>query len=204
MKKLTYCFILLISLIKVISNIEVKGKVLSTIKSDRNPDVNIQVEQSDNLKIYLEGRKTYVTSKSNKSGDFVFEDVEDGMYTVYVVDYFFEYDTFVIEVKDNEVKAYQKNHKKGRGFKQPYPLRIKPISKIMYEEPSMDMFSSILKSPYMIVIGLTVVMFLCMQMVPKDQLQEQFNQMNKQMHQYQKGFTNTASNQSLGGKQKIN
>ena len=39
----------------------------------------------------------------------------------------------------------------------------------------------------MIIIGLTVLMFLCMQMVPQDQLQDQFKEMNKTMHQYQKG-----------------
>ena len=44
-----------------------------------------------------------------------------------------------------------------------------------------------MKSPYMIVIGMTVMMFLCMQMVPQDQLQEEMKKVNKQMHQYTKG-----------------
>lgn len=51
-----------------------------------------------------------------------------------------------------------------------------------------NMVGSILKSPYAIMIGLTLLMFLCMQAVPKDQLNEQMKQMNSQMGSYQNLF----------------
>ena len=44
---------------------------------------------------------------------------------------------------------------------------------------------SVVKSPYGILIGITLLLFLCMQMMPQDQLKEQFAEMNKQMGQFQ-------------------
>jgi hypothetical protein len=51
-----------------------------------------------------------------------------------------------------------------------------------------NMVASILKSPYAIIVGLTVLMFVCMQAVPKEQLNEQMKQMNTQMGSYQNLF----------------
>jgi len=46
---------------------------------------------------------------------------------------------------------------------------------------------SVIKSPYAIIIGISLVMYLGMQMVPKEQLKE-MEQMNKQMGQFQNMF----------------
>ena len=60
--------------------------------------------------------------------------------------------------------------------------------KYTYNQETPNILASIIKSPYAIIIGMTVLMFLCMQAVPKDQLNEQMRQMNSQMGQYQNIF----------------
>ena len=87
-----------------------------------------------------------------------------------------------------EVKAYQYNLKTGKGLKHKLPFELNPVFKIKYEEDSPNIIGSILKSPYAIIIGVTVLLFGCMQLMPKEQMKESFEQMNKQMGQYNTMF----------------
>jgi len=50
-----------------------------------------------------------------------------------------------------------------------------------------NVVGSIIKSPYAIIIGISLLMYFCMQMVPQEQLKE-MEQMNKQMGQFQNLF----------------
>ncbi len=70
-------------------------------------------------------------------------------------------------------------------MKHKYPFEINPVIKIKYEEESANFIWSIIKSPYAILIGVTLLLFVCMKMMPQDQMKESFEEMNKQMNQYQ-------------------
>lgn len=164
----------------------VTGKVFTTLGLVDSKQAITTVDKSENLSVVLEGSKTYL-SFPNHHMEFQFFNIPDGIYTIYVNDIHYEYDSFLVEVNNEDVNVYQRNLKSGRGLKTKFPIQLKPLEKIKYDEETQNVVGSILKSPYMLVIGMTILMFLCMQMVPQDQLQEQFKQMNKQMHQYQKG-----------------
>ena len=103
---------------------------------------------------------------------------------VNVNDHLYQYDQILVDVTPNEVKAYQYNFKTGKGLKHKYPFEILPAIKIKYEDEAPNVLLSIVKSPYAIIIGVTVMLFLCMQMVPQEQLKEQAEQMSKQYQQY--------------------
>lgn len=176
----------LISLTKALNSIQ--GKIILTPDMSNRRSISPMLK-SRNMSVEISGPETRMTFVS-EDGSFVFNNVKNGMYTVYVNDEKLEYENYIVEVNDEEVSAYQRNYKTGKGFKVKYPVQIKPIANIIYEEESQNVVNSIIKSPYMIIIGLTVVMFLCMKAVPQDQLQEQFKQVNKSMHQYSKGNFN--------------
>ena len=95
------------------------------------------------------------------------------------------YEQVLVEVTPTEVRAYQYNLKTGKGLKHKYPFEINPVIKIKYEEESGSFVWSIIKSPYAILIGVTLLLFVCMKMMPQDQMKESFEEMNKQMNQYQ-------------------
>lgn len=111
-----------------------------------------------------------------------------GAYIVNVNDYLYQYEQVLVEVTPVGVKAYQYNLKNGKGLKHKTPFEINPLFKIKYEEDAPNVIESIIKSPYAIIIGITVLLFACMQMMPQDQLKESFEQMNKQMNQYNTAF----------------
>jgi len=110
------------------------------------------------------------------------------MYVVNVNDYVHLYEQVLVDVSTSEIKAYQYNLKTGKGLKHRNPFEINPLVKIKYEEESVSIVSTLIKSPYAILIGVTLLMFLCMKMIPQDQMKESFDQMNKQMNQYQTMF----------------
>lgn len=182
---------------KALKKVEVNGKIMTFFKSSINNDnrdsfnnkwTNIEINPLTN--VVLEGTKSY-KAFPNKEGEFKFYDVYEGLYVIYVNDYNYEYDSFIIEVtfddaSSDNVKVYQRSLKKGKGFKQKYPVKLFPISNNVYTEESSNVISSVIKSPYMIIIGMTVLMFMCMKLVPQDQLNEQFSQLNKQMNQFKK------------------
>lgn len=101
-------------------------------------------------------------------------------------DYLFQYEQVLVEVTSTEVKAYQYNLKSGKGLKHKLPLDLNPVIRIKYEEESPNILLSLLKSPYAIIIGITLLLFACMQMIPQDQLKEQNEQMSKQFQEISK------------------
>ncbi len=105
-----------------------------------------------------------------------------------VNDYVYLYEQVLVEVTPSEVRAYQYNIKTGKGLKHKYPFEINPVVKIKYEEEGASIVGSVIKSPYAILIGVTLLLFVCMKMMPQDQMKESFEQMNKQMNQYQTMF----------------
>lgn len=110
------------------------------------------------------------------------------MYVVNVNDYVHLYEQVLVDVSPSEIKAYQYNLKTGKGLKHRNPFEINPLVKIKYEEESVSIVSTLIKSPYAILIGVTLLLFLGMKMIPQDQMKESMDQMNKQMNQYQTMF----------------
>lgn len=53
---------------------------------------------------------------------------------MHVNDNLYQYETSLIDVKENEVKSYQYNPISGKGIKNRYPYEIKPTSVIKYED----------------------------------------------------------------------
>ncbi len=109
-----------------------------------------------------------------------------GIYVVNVNDYLYSYQQVLVEVTDREVKAYQYNYKTGKGLKHKIPFLIHREMKLKYEEDAPNVFEAIIKSPYAYIIGITLLMFACMQMVPQDELKksmQQFNNMKNNINQ---------------------
>ncbi len=140
----------------------------------------------DMISVSLEGanRVAYLNEKNM----FIFHNVPAGMYVINVNYALYKFEQVLVEVTAKEVKAYQYNYRTGKGLKYKMPCEINPVFKIKYEEDSPNIIGSILKSPYAIIIGITVLLFGCMQMMPQDQLKESMDQMNKQMGQYNNMF----------------
>lgn len=171
-------------LLNTISTLSLSGSILynNQIKDRQKnitPALQSLILESDNE---LNNRVVFPT----ENGDFLFTNLSKGKYLLSVNDIHYEYDVYYIEV-DDEVKAYSFNGRTGKGLKKNLPLRIEAVRKIVYAEESKAILSSIVSSPYMIVIGLTLLMFFCMKLVPQDELKDQFKEMNKQMSQFQKG-----------------
>ncbi len=103
----------------------------------------------------------------------------------------YQYEQVLVEVAASEVKAYQYNLKTGKGLKHKMPFEMNPVFRIKYEEDSPNILAGMLKSPYAIVIGMTILLFGCMKMMPQEQLKDSFDQMNKQMNQYNTMFKPT-------------
>jgi len=192
MNKILHIFLSFYLIVKCYS-INISGKVATSFENSPRQNerfeyqsVFLQAEKEENNKVVF----------TNDKGDFTLLNIQDGRYFLTVNDNIYDYETILIEVENEEVKTYQYSIKNGKGLKLKYPIVIRPLLKIVYEEESPSILSSVVKSPYMIIIGMTVVMFLCMKMVPQDQLQEQFKEMNKTMHNYQKG--NIFNNESTG------
>ena len=179
--------IFLLSIIKFISSASIQGKVIITpFVNDKNALVPTLKEE--NLSVEITGPVTKMVF-TNIEGEFAFLNIPEGHYLIKVNNLKYDYETYLLDVTDGQVNAFQRNFKTGKGLKVKYPLQIKPSSIIIYEEESQSIVSSIIKSPYMIIIGMTLLMFVCMNMVPKEELDKQMKQMNKQMHQMKQGNT---------------
>ena len=72
-------------------------------------------------------------------------------------------------------------------MKHRYPFEINSMFKIKYNDQNPGIILNLIKSPYAIIIGITLLMFICMKMIPEEQMREQQEEMRKQFKNY-KGF----------------
>jgi hypothetical protein len=173
-------FILLIfifiSFINTINSISIKGKLnLAEPTIERLKTVTISLENTNKI------------SHITQEGFFSFHNIEPGFYIIHVNDNLYVYQPIFLDVKENEIKAYDYDFKNGKGFKHRYPFEINASLKIPYNNSGPGIIQNLIKSPYAIIIGITLLMFVCMKMVPEDQLREQQEEMKKQFKNY-KGF----------------
>lgn len=160
--------LIFITFISYASSIIIKGQLeLEDPSSERINTVTVSL---------IWGNKI---SEITENGEFFFNIDEPGYYLLQVNDNKFHYAPIYIDATDDEVKAYKYNYKYGKGQKIQYPVTIKSDYKIKYGEMKQNMLESIIKSPYFIMIGLGLMMFVCMKMIPQEELQKQQEEMRK-------------------------
>ena len=170
-----YLFILSL-LLGIITSIRVEGKVeLEEPSAERLRKTTVSLVWGDQI--------SYITS----SGHFFFNIDTPGYYLLQVNDDLYLYQPMFLDVKEDEVKVYDYNYRYGKGPKHKYPVVIKSLGKVEVGEKPTNIMESIIKSPYAIMVGLGLLFFMCMKMVPQEELRAQQEEMRKQMKGY-KGF----------------
>jgi hypothetical protein len=168
--------ILLILLLHISISIRVEGRVdLEEPSAERLRKTTVSLIWGDQI--------SYLTN----SGHFYFNIDTPGYYLLQVNDDLYNYQPMFLDVKGDEVKVYDYNFRYGKGPKHKYPVVIKSLGKIDVGEKKATIIESIIKSPYAIMIGLGLLFFVCLKMVPQEELKAQQEEMRKQMKGY-KGF----------------
>ena len=173
---LSRIFLILILNFGILNAIRIEGKVeLEEPSSERIRKTTVSLIWGNQM--------SYITN----SGHFYFNVDKPGYYLIQVNDDSYNYQPMFVDAKEDEVKVYDYNYRYGKGAKHKYPVVIKSLGKINIGEKQANMLESIIKSPYAIMIGLGLMFFMCMQMIPQEQLKEQQEEMRKQMKGF-KGF----------------
>ena len=166
-------YILILLLLYSINSIRIEGRVqLEEPSAERIRKTTVSLIWGNQI--------SYITS----NGQFFFNVEKPGFYLIKVNDDSYEYPTMFLDVKEDEVKAYDYNYRYGKGPKHKYPVVIKSTGKLEIEG---NIMQSIIKSPYAIMIGMGLLFFACMKMIPQEELRAQQEEMRKQMKGY-KGF----------------
>ena len=169
-------YILLFLFVYQINSIRIEGRVqLEEPSSERIKKTTVSLIWGNQI--------SYITN----NGQFFFNVDKPGYYLIKVNDDLYDYPTMFLDVKEDEIKAYDYNYRYGKGPKHKYPVVIKSSGKIEVGEKEGNIIQSIIKSPYAIMIGMGLMFFLCMKMVPQEELRAQQEEMRKQMKNY-KGF----------------
>lgn len=162
--------------------------ISKTIEITINGKLNLPeptIERIRSITISLEN--TNKISHITQEGFFSFHNIKPGFYIIHVNDILYAYQPIFLDVKEDEIKAYEYNFKNGKGMKHRYPFEINSMFKIKYNDQNPGIILNLIKSPYAIIIGITLLMFICMKMIPEEQMREQQEEMRKQFKNY-KGF----------------
>ena len=162
--------------------------ISKTIEITINGKLNLPeptIERIRSITISLEN--TNKISHITQEGFFSFHNIKPGFYIIHVNDILYAYQPIFLDVKEDEIKAYEYNFKNGKGMKHRYPFQINSMFKIKYNDQNPGIILNLIKSPYAIIIGITLLMFICMKMIPEEQMREQQEEMRKQFKNY-KGF----------------
>lgn len=76
--------------------------------------------------------------------------------------------------------AYEYSYRSGKGMKHHHPFEINSAFKLQYTDNKPNAISNIIKSPYVYMIGIPMLLFLFMKMVPQNELKAQAEEMAKQ------------------------
>ena len=173
---LSNLFLLLILNFGILNAIRIEGKVeLEEPSSERIRKTTVSLVWGNQV--------SYITN----SGHFYFNVDKPGYYLIQVNDDSYNYQPMFVDAKEDEVKVYDYNYRYGKGAKHKYPVVIKSLGKINIGEKQANMLESIIKSPYAIMIGMGLLFFMCMKMVPQEELRAQQEELRKTMKGY-KGF----------------
>ena len=131
MSYLKYIIILILSISQILT-IRIEGRV--------------QLEEPSAERI----RKTTVSliwgnqiSYISNNGQFFFNVDKPGYYLLKVNDDLYNYPAMFLDVKEDEVKAYDYNYRYGKGSKHKYPVTIKSAGKIQVGEKEKNIVESL-------------------------------------------------------------
>ena len=111
--------IILLLNISQILNIRIEGRVqLEEPSAERIRKTTVSLIWGDQI--------SYITS----NGQFFFNVNQPGYYLLKVNDDLYDYPTMFLDVKEDEIKAYDYNYRYGKGPKHKYPVVIKSAGKI--------------------------------------------------------------------------
>ncbi len=118
----------------------------------------------NNLKVFLNGKNE---ARINKKGYFFFEDLPQGKYLLTVPSPAHTFPTYEVEVFPSDVKAFQIDEKERFYIPSNVPLEIfDKGGKQYFEIKEPFNIQSFIKSPYGIMILVTVGLILCMKNMP--------------------------------------
>ena len=164
---------ILLLLFEIALTIRIEGRVdLEEPSSERLRKTTISLIWGNQM--------SYITN----SGNFYFNVDTPGYYLLQVNDDLYSYQPMFLDVKEDEVKVYDYNYRYGKGAKHKYPVVIKSIGKLEVGEKQTNIVESIIKSPYAIMVGMGLLFFVCMKMIPQEELRAQQEEMRKQMKGY--------------------
>jgi len=158
---------ILLGIIKITSS---QTSVDGTIRNVGDSNANFQKMVSETKALLNFGEfSTYV----QKSGAFQFNNIPNGIYHLTLKNSFFDYPTYQVKVDDGRYKVFAFNMTSRHKHVVDSPINVIPQARTQYfdiREP-FDI-GSILKSPFGMIIGFTVLMMFCMKNMPDmDELQ---------------------------------
>ena len=107
-----------------------------------------------------------------------------------VQDYAFFYEPILVEVnseKKKPVSAFSYDIKNGKGHRLEVPLALEPMGRIQYfEEKEPFNIMSVLKNPFVLMLGMSVVMIFLMKRMPQPDPSE-MQGLNEQMKNFNMG-----------------
>lgn len=133
--------------------------------------------QNTTAEIFLDGNKLspdqaaialpQIRSRTDKKGYFFFENIEDGNYRLKVSSHSYIFPTYLIEASEG-LRAYEVDEEHHLKTAVPLPLRIAPKGEFKYFDVKQPFdLNSLMKSPYGIMIAVTIGLLLCMKNMPK-------------------------------------
>ena len=111
----------------------------------------------------------------------------DGQFVINVADPNHSYEQFFVEVERGNINVFEHNLKTGKGKAVAQPVEIRALYQIKYEEDK-NILMTMVKSPYAIMIGVGVVLFLGFNLMPQDYLEENLKEANKQMSDFKRMY----------------
>ena len=127
---------------------------------------------------------SYITNNDQ----FFFNVAKPGYYILKANENTYEYPKMILDVKEDEVEVYDYNYRYCKG-KNKYPVVIKTNGKLDIGMKEENIMKNIMKLPYSIMIGMGLMFFVCMKMIPQEELRVKQEEMRKQMKGYKEFFS---------------
>ena len=134
-------------------------------------------DQNSAAEIFLDGNRLtpdqatialpQMRSRADKKGYFFFDNIEDGNYRLKVSSHSYIFPTYLLEASEG-IRAYEVDEEHHLKTAVPLPLRIAPKGEFKYFDVKQPFdVNSFMKSPYGIMIAVTIGLLLCMKNMPK-------------------------------------
>lgn len=142
-----------------------------TIRNLGDP-VNIFTQSMNSAEVFLNygEYKTYV----HKNGNFEFHNIPNGLYLLTVNTQRYQYPTYQVKLDDGRYTAYTLNMTSKMKHVAETPLNVIPVGEQEYFDIRQPMdVGAIIKSPFGMIIGFTLLMLFCVNNMPNmDEMQQ--------------------------------